>query len=125
MEVNIGPRECRSSSFISGEEKLLKMHREQKKRLLTEYEQLIQMYDKACAAVQQELQLLNLKRAAKGPLEGRKFPEGRFENMSGIEPVRLGGSPHTQFPERPEERLFTRRSCHYLQDPREMATCNC
>ena len=59
MEVNIGPRECRSSSFISGEEKLLKIHREQKKRLLTEYKQLIQMYDKACAAAQQELQLLN------------------------------------------------------------------
>ena len=54
MEVYIGPRECRSSSVISGEEKLLKMHREQKKRLLTEYEQLIQRYDKACAAAQQE-----------------------------------------------------------------------
>ena len=42
MEGKIGPRECISSSFISGEEKLLKMHREQKERLLTEYEQLIQ-----------------------------------------------------------------------------------
>ena len=123
MEGNIGPRECRSSSFISGEEKLLK-HREQKERLLTEYEQLIQMYDKACAAAQQELQLLNLKRAAKGSLEVREFPEGRFENMSGTEPVRLGRSSHTQFPERPQERLFTCRSCHYLQDPREMAACS-
>ena len=36
MEVNIGQRmkECRCSSFISGEEKLLKMYREQKDRLL-------------------------------------------------------------------------------------------
>ena len=117
MEVNIGPRECKNSSFISGEEKLL--HREQKERLLTEYKQLIQMYDKACAAVQQELQLLNLERAAKGSLQGRKFPVGRLENMSGTEPVRFGRSPHTQFPERPEERLFTGRSCHYLQDHRE------
>ena len=120
MELNIGPRECRSSSFFSGEEKLLKIHREQKKRLLTEYEQLIQMYDKACAAVQQELQLLNLERAAKGSLEGRKFPEGGLENMSGTEPVRFGRGPHTQFPERAQERLFTGRSCHYLQDPRDM-----
>ena len=82
------------------------------------------MYDKACAAAQKELQLLNLKRAAKGSLEGREFPEGRFENMSGTEPVRLGRSSHTQFPERPQERLFTGGKCHYLQDPREMAPCS-
>ena len=82
------------------------------------------MYDKACAAAQQELQLLNLKRAAKGSLEGKKFPEGRLETMSGTEPVRLGRSSHTQFAERPEERLFTGGKCHYLQDPREMAACS-
>ena len=35
-----------------------------------------------------------------------------------------GKSPHTQFRKRPEERLFTGRSCHYLQDPREMAACS-
>ena len=60
MEVNTGPRECRSTSFISGGEKSLKMYREQKVRLLTQYEQQIQMCDKVCAAAQQELQLLNL-----------------------------------------------------------------
>ena len=42
-----------------------------------------------------QAELVNLNRAAKGSLEGRKFPEGRLENMSGTESVRLGRSPHT------------------------------
>ena len=54
------------------------MYREQKERLLTEYEQLIQMCDKAWAATQQELQLLNMERAANCLLEGRKLPEGKY-----------------------------------------------
>ena len=77
------------------------------------------MCDKAYAAMQQELQFISLEGASKGSLEGRKFSKGRLENMSGTERVRLGRSPHTLFHERPEERLFTGRSCHYLQDPKE------